>query len=163
MKIFILSGIYLIICTYTDIRYKKISTLLSIVIGLSGLFISLCSLWNPDFPGLDIFSLNLEVYAFSEHTSFFTLALSLSLSLFMLIVSILTKGSFGTGDCVMLAVLACFMTPYHLMSVLVFGLFFSGIASLLLITVKKYSRKDTIFFAPFLLTGHICCFLLNTL
>lgn len=163
IKTYIITGIYLAICTYTDIKYKKISVFISAAIGLAGLFISLCSLWDISFLQLDILGFRLNLSSFSGHISLFTIAASLSVCILMLTVSILTKGSFGTGDCIMLTVLACFMAPAHLITVLIYGLFFSGITALLLLIVKKRSRKDTVFFAPFLLTGHICCFLLYSL
>lgn len=161
MIVFILTGFYLIICSYTDIKYKRINILLSSVTGLIGLIISICSFCGFSCP--DLFGFRISSYVSTEHTSVYTLVISLFISILMLIISILTKGSIETGDCIMLAVLGCFMSPYHIMAILLYGLIFSGITALFLIVAKKYSRKDTLFFAPFLLMGHICCFLLNTL
>lgn len=151
MLIFILTGTYLSLCSYTDLRYKKINIPLSAITGFIGLACSVCS--------LSAFGFN-HNYSLSEHTSFLTLAISICVSIFMLIVSRLTKGSVGTGDCIMLAVLSCYLSPGHIVSVLLYGLIFSGIIALFLLIIKKYTRKDTLPFAPFLLSGHICCFLL---
>lgn len=163
MTIFITTTIYLIICSYTDIRYKKINVLFSAAAGLIGILASVCSLCGFKFFYLKIFDMTINPSSFTEHTSFFTLAVSISVSIFMLLASLLTKGALGTGDCIMAAVLSCFMSSYHLISILVYGFFFSGLTALFLIIAKKYSRKDTLFFAPFLLIGNVCCFMLYTL
>lgn len=163
MIVFILTGIYLIICSYTDIKYKNINILISVIMGLIGLLISICSFCGFNLNRLSFCGFHIGSYISTEHTSIFTLAISLFISLLLLIISLLTKGSIETGDCIMLAVLACFMSPYHIMAILVYGLIFSGITALFLLVVRKYSRKDTLFFAPFLLIGHICYFLLYTL
>lgn len=162
MTIFILTGFYLTLCSYTDIKHKKINVMFSAIIGLIGLISSICSLFDLNLFHLKIYGISINVHAVSEHSSFFALAISLLISIFMLIISILTKGALGTGDCIMSAVLACFLSPYHLISILIYGFFFSGIVALFFLA-KKHSRKDTLCFAPFLLISHICYFLLYTL
>ncbi len=156
MTVFILTGFYLALCSYTDIKYKKINVLFSAVMGLIGLISSMYGLFDLNF-------FNYKFCCLSEHSSFFSLGVSLLISIFMLIISILTKGALGTGDCIMSASLACFLSPYHLIAVLIYGFFFTGIAALFLLFAKKHSRRDTICFAPFLLISHICYFLLYTL
>ena len=162
MAIFMITGFYLALCSYTDIKYKRINVIFSAIIGLIGLISSICSLFDLNYFHLNIYGIGVNIHGISEHSSFFTLAISLLISIFMLIISVLTKGALGTGDCIMSAVLACFLSPYHLISILIYGFFFSGIVALFLLA-KKHSRKDTLCFAPFLLISHICYFLLYTL
>lgn len=158
MTIFTITGIYLAICSYTDIKYKKINILLSVAAGLTGFVTSVCSLSGFDFFKLNICGTVINASFFTEHTSLFSIVVSLFICTLMLLISLLTKGAIGTGDCIMTAVLACFMMPYHLIAILLYGFFLSGLAALFLLIIKKYSRNDTLFFAPFLLIGHICYF-----
>lgn len=162
MIMIILSVIYLCICSYTDIRYKKINILLSAIVGITGLSVSILSLCRFNSCLFNNLSFSVKSAFFTEHTSFFTLAASVLISIFMMIISLLTKGALGAGDCIMIAVLACFMSPYHIISMLLYGLIFSGIAALFLLTVEKCSRKDTLSFAPFLLIGHIIYYIFFT-
>lgn len=163
MTVFLLPGIYLIICSYTDIKYRKINILVSAITGFIGLIISILSYIGFKFNFTDFYGYHISCNISTDHTSLYSLAISFFVCAAILLISVFTKGSIGTGDCIMLAVLACFMSPAHIMSVLVYGLIFSGIAALFLIVVRRYSGKDTLFFAPFLLIGHICYFLLYAL
>ena len=160
MAVYILTGVYLILCSYTDIRHKKINVLFSVIVGLIGLVMSIFRLCGLNISFFNISSFYISSYALTLHTSVYTFLVSLFISLLIFAISFLTKGSISIGDCIMLTVLACFMPPYCILSILLYGLISSGITALFLIIIKKLSRKDTIPFAPFLFIGHICSFLL---
>jgi prepilin signal peptidase PulO-like enzyme (type II secretory pathway) len=164
MIVLFLTGIFLIFCSYTDIRYKKISIFPPAIYAAFGTAISVCII-----SGLDIYSFHLSnFYLFSKellqvssnsilHTSPASIFLSLGSCAIMFIFSIISSGGIAIGDCIVMSALACCMSPYYLISIIFFGFIFSGLTSLFLITVKKRSKKDTMPFAPFLLAGYLCC------
>lgn len=160
MIIFILIFFYLSVCVYTDIRYKTICIPLSVIIGIMGVIFSICNFFNINFGNTGFFGIYFPEYTFSEHTSPFSFVISISISILIFIVSLLTKDSIGKGDSIMAAVLACYICPSHIIAILLYGFIFSGIFALFLIILKRKKRNDIIPFAPFLLSGHICYFLL---
>ena len=79
--------------------------------------------------------------------------------LFML-VSVLTKGSIGFGDGIMIAAAGALTGVLFVMSASIFGFLSAGIFGLVYIKVKKMDRKTKLPFAPFF-TG--ACLLLEVL
>ena len=78
----------------------------------------------------------------------------------LLLVSVLTKGSIGFGDGIMIAAAGAWAGILFTLSASIFGFLSAGIFGLIYIKVKKMDRKTKLPFAPFF-TG--ACLLLEVL
>lgn len=130
ITIFILY-IYLIICTVSDIKTKKISLKFSLVFLFLGLFI----------------------YLFFIKADIKILLYNLLSGISVLLVSLFTKGAIGAGDAVILIIMSFYMPSASTLIILFFSLLIASIVSVTLI-IKKYSRKYELPFAPFITLGY---------
>lgn len=118
-----------------DIRTHQIPDSFLIYIGFSQFFYRLCVMslegfWWELFTGLVAFVL-------------------------LLILSILTKGSFGIGDAKLLGVTAVFTGASYLIQVVFWGMLCAFVYSVYLLACKKASKKTELPFVPFLMGGMI--------
>ena len=118
-----------------DIRTHQIPDSFLIYIGLSQIFYRLCVmpleglLWEL-LTGLVVFVL-------------------------LLILSILTKGSFGMGDAKLLGVTAVFTGASYLIQIIFWGMLCAFVYSIYLLACKKGNKKTELPFVPFLMGGMI--------
>ena len=80
--------------------------------------------------------------------------------LFLLAVAWITREKVGYGDGLVIMVCGAFLGLSGGMSCLMTALFFSAMASLYLLIIKKCGRKKELPFVPFILCGYImwlCC------
>lgn len=132
--------IYLIICTFTDLKKRSISLIISTVFILAGLI--LC------------------ILGYSPHDNFISLLLSLLPGGVLLLLSVVTKEAIGYGDGLMLITMGFYLSHPENLSILLYSLIIAGIFSLFLLTLGKYQRKYKIPFSPFLLLGYLIYFML---
>lgn len=130
ITIFILY-IYLIICTVSDIKTKKISLKLSFVFLFLGLFI----------------------YLFFIKADAIILLYNLMPGICLLLVSLFTKGAVGCGDAVILMIMSFYIPSASVLIILFFSLLAASVISVILM-IKKYSRKYALPFAPFITLGY---------
>lgn len=78
-----------------------------------------------------------------------------------LICMILTHGSLGMGDVKLLMVMASFLGIDGICGTVFVSVFFSAVAAVALLVLKKKSTKDAIPFAPFILAGTVVCLALT--
>lgn len=130
ITIFILY-IYLIICTVSDIKTKKISLKLSFVFLFLGPFI----------------------YLFFIKADVIILLYNLIPGICLLLVSLFTKGAVGGGDAVILMIMSFYIPSASVLVILFFSLLAASVVSVILM-IKKYSRKYALPFAPFITLGY---------
>jgi len=123
--------IYLMMCTVSDIKTKKISLKLSLVFLFLGLFI----------------------YMFFIKADAIILLYNLIPGICLFLVSLFTKGAVGCGDAVILMVMSFYMPSASILIILFLSLLAASVVSVRLI-MKKYSRKYTLPFAPFITLGY---------
>ncbi|MFQ9933374.1 MAG: prepilin peptidase [Lachnospiraceae bacterium] len=139
MYCILLPAIYLIICSFTDIKSMKISLPLSLMFSLTGILLSLFSLTN--------------------HQNIFDLILSVSAGLLIILASFISRGSIGIGDGFIISVIGCFHSSWITVCVIAYSFFIAAVFCLILILLKKQSKGVKIPFAPFILIGYIFNFL----
>lgn len=136
--ILIILYIYLILCTITDIRTRRIN-------------LKLCILF---------LSLGIFVHIFFIKPDILILIYNLIPGIFLLIISLLTKGAVGSGDAVIFIIMAFYMDSTLILTILFFSLLAASIFSIILL-IKKYSRKYSLPFAPFITVGFTISILLQ--
>ncbi len=125
--------IWLIMCSWQDIRRKKIHVIL---IGIGFLAILACSMIS------------------GEITLWNRLA-GLSLGIILIILNQLTRGQIGMGDGLIVSILGLCLGFTANAFILVYGLFGSAVFSVFIIILHRPNRKTTIPFIPFLLIGYL--------
>lgn len=130
--------IYLIICTATDIKTKKISLKICLIFLLLGFLINI----------------------FLLKTTVSILLYNLIPGICLLFFSILTKGSIGCGDALILIIMSFYMRFPSILIILFLSLLSASAFSIILI-IKKYSRKYSLPFAPFITFGYTIFLLLQ--
>ena len=118
-----------------DIRTHQIPDSFLIYIGLSQIFYRLCVM-------------PLEGLLWELLTGIVVVVL-------LLILSILTKGSFGMGDAKLLGVTAVFTGASYLIQIIFWGMLCAFVYSIYLLACKKGNKKTELPFVPFLMGGLI--------
>lgn len=124
--------IYLIFCTWKDIKTKTVSLLFS--------FITACIL------------LILQLVFADNHFSYYLYALIPGI--FLLFISFCTRQSLGYGDCIVFLTIGIGLGFSSLLLVTIVAFILSAVYSLFLI-IKRKSGKTEVPFLPFILTGFL--------
>jgi leader peptidase (prepilin peptidase) / N-methyltransferase len=125
--------IWLILCSWQDIRKKKIHVIL---IGIGFLTILTCS------------------FLAGEITIWSRLA-GLGLGILLLLLNPITRGQIGIGDGLIVSIMGLGVGFNATSFILAYGLFGSAVFSIGLILFRKVNRKATIPFIPFILLGYL--------
>jgi len=91
---------------------------------------------------------------FERQNSFLPVAGGIGIGLLFIFLSKMSKGGIGMGDALLISAIGIYLGFWKLILLTGYGLFLSGIFSLILIIVKK-DRKLTIPFVPFLCAGYL--------
>jgi hypothetical protein len=124
--------IYLIICTITDIKRKKINLPVSLFFLFAG---------GP-------------AQFFIVHSSLKVLFINLLTGFLLAVISKITKGAVGFGDALIFVIMAFYMPSVSTIYILFFALIFASFFSIILL-LRKYSRKYVFPFAPFICFGFL--------
>ena len=73
----------------------------------------------------------------------------------MILLSLITRGSVGLGDGILLMVTGVYLGGYGNLELFMTGLFFAALWSLGMLTLKKKKGKEEIAFVPFLLLSYV--------
>lgn len=130
--------IYLIICTVTDLKTRKINLVISLIYFLIGI--------------------TCQIFFIPCDSSI--LFLNLLPGFFLLVISKTTKGAIGCGDAIIFVNMALFLRTFSALNVLFFSLIIASCFSLILLC-KKYSKNYAFPFAPFILSGYLITFLMS--
>jgi len=129
----VMTGIWLLLCSWQDFRKKKIHIALIIIGGLIILIYSFLS----------------EDLAFSNRIA------GLTLGLILLLLNPVTGGQIGIGDGLIVSILGIGLGFNHLAFILAYSLFGSAAFAVGLILFRKAGRKFTMPFIPFLFLGYL--------
>ena len=129
----IILGIFLLICSVTDIRSKRISAAVLIVFAAAG-----CALFFIYRP-----------------VSLFEETAGLLFGMVFIGLSILTEGKVGLGDGLMMMVTGVFLGARENCVLIMTACFLSAIFSLICLVLKKAGRNTEFPFAPFILISFI--------
>lgn len=124
---------WLLICSWQDIKKKKINLLLILAGFIINIIVSL--LWS-----------NVSV---ASHI------LGILPGLLLLMISYITRGQIGIGDGLILSITGIYLGPEKNIAVLAYGLFCAALFSIILLSFQLASRKKTIPFIPFILIGYL--------
>jgi leader peptidase (prepilin peptidase)/N-methyltransferase len=129
----VITGIWLLLCSWQDFRKKKIHIGLIIIGG----FITL-------------------IYSFlSGELAFFNRIAGLTLGLTLLLLNPLTGGQIGVGDGLIVSILGIGLGFNQLAFILAYSLFGAAVFAVGLMLFRKAGRKFTIPFIPFLFLGYL--------
>lgn len=126
----------LIICSYQDMKEKQVSVW---IIALGAIVISLC------VPFVDPF-------VFTDRI------LGMLLGGCVVGISKITRGKIGMADGYILCATGIGLGLRDNIQLFVYGLFIAAIFSIILLVLRKVTRKHSIPFVPFLLLGYLVIF-----
>ncbi len=125
--------VLLIICAVEDWKRKEVTVIYILMFGIAGILLH----WF--FPNCSVYSMIWGVL----------------LGIGMMGVSLLSRGSVGMGDGILLMVTGVYLGGYGNFELFMTGLLLAGIWSLGILALKKKKRKERIAFMPFLLAAHV--------
>ena len=82
-------------------------------------------------------------------------------SIFLFVLSILTKEAIGMGDAFAVLLCACYLPFYPVFFIFVAGLFMAGVVGVFLILIRKGNRKTEIPYLPFLSFSYLIYLISN--
>lgn len=138
------------VCTYTDIRYRKIygwSLVLYGILAMGGRILGRAAV-NTGLMGTDA---GLVLNAAAELAS--DLIIGLLPGLFCIAISWISRQSLGYGDSILIAVSGISLGLLTCLHLLLTALFFAGVIGLVLLVFFRKGRKYDMPFAPFLFLG----------
>ncbi|MDF2473797.1 MAG: peptidase prepilin type [Anaerocolumna sp.] len=128
-----LTLVWLILCSYQDVKRKQINTML-ILIG--AVVILAASFLQGD---LDLMER----------------LLGLTPGIILLLLSYITRGQIGIGDGLIICGIGICFGLLETVVLLAYGLFGSAIFAVIILCIHKADRKKTIPFVPFILLGYM--------
>jgi len=105
--------------------------------------------------GLVVFGVVVLIYCLCIGTGLYSMLSGLVPGAVVLLVSLCTKESIGTGDGLMLLVLGMFCGFRTILSVLGTALVFTAFTAMLLLIFRRAGRKTELPFLPFLFAGYV--------
>lgn len=121
------------LCSLEDMKYKRLTVLYILLFGIGGmilhLFVPVCSIYS--------------------------ILCGMLLGIFMILISVITRGSVGMGDGILLVVTGVYLGGYGNLELFMMGLLLSALCSLALLILKKKNRKEEIAFVPFLFLSYL--------
>lgn len=104
------------------------------------------------------FLCSLILYAFVKPVPLWEMVGGIIIGGVMLVISYITKGALGFGDGLFLIIAAIHLGVEKVIAILTFGLFLSAIFSVILLILRKVSRKTALPFVPFMALGYLFTF-----
>jgi len=132
----LLAIIFLMVCSYTDLKYKEVSVFTLLIFSVLGFIVMI-------------------IESGTGLISYTECILNPLLGLVLLGISILTKGEIGQGDAFVIMITGCMWGATKNCSVFFVATIAAGIFSFLILIIKKYEKKASFPFIPFLLIGDI--------
>ena len=130
---------YLAINSFTDIKKKKISVVVSLIFFVIGVVVSIIN----------------------KEKSLISILGGVGIGFILLLVGKFSRESVGIGDGLIFLVTGLYLGFTRNIVLLLYGLIFCALVSIILITFKKLKLKDKIPFAPFVLVAYISMLLLE--
>lgn len=124
--------IFLLFSSFLDIRKREISLWITAVYGLAGI-----------------------TYSIRTGRNVIDFLIPLSVGMFILACSILTRGQIGMGDGWLLLALGCMLRMESYIQMACIGMLLAAVCSGVLMLVFRKNRKTEIPLVPFLLLGYV--------
>jgi len=124
--------LFLVICTYFDMKTKMLPVCLLVMGGLG-----------------------VSISHIIQRENWWIYVMGILLGAAFLLVSKVTKEGLGYGDSILILLLGAFVGLWQVLLVLVIAFVSAAIFSSVVLVLKKMSRKKQIPFVPFLLLGYI--------
>ena len=124
--------IFLLFCSFLDIRKREISIPVTLMFGLAGV-----------------------AYSITTGRTMTDYLIPAAIGIFILACSILTRGQVGMGDGWLLMALGCMMRMESYIQMACIGMLLAAACSGVLLLVFRKSRKTEIPLVPFLLLGYV--------
>lgn len=131
MQNYVLLGL-LVPCAAEDIRKKEVNVIYILLLGIVGVLLHLIS------PNCSISSILLGLLPGAA----------------MMAVSLLSRGSVGMGDGILLVVTGVYLGGGKTLCLLLTALLLAALWALAVLVLKKKTRKERIAFVPFLLAAY---------
>lgn len=132
MQKIVLLGL-LSLCTWEDIRRKELTVIYILLFGIAGVILHL----------------------FHPVCSIYSLLWGSLLGVGMMALSLLSRGSIGMGDGILLMVTGVYLGGTDNLELFFTGLLLAALWSLALLVCRKKRGKEEIAFVPFLLVSYI--------
>ncbi len=132
MHKFIVLGL-LSLCSLKDMKTRELAVIHILLFGIGGVLLHL----------------------FAPVCSIYSVLGGMAIGIAMMIVSVVTKGSVGMGDGILLIVTGVYLGGHKNLELFMTGLFFAALWSLGLLVLKKKKGKEEIAFVPFLLLSYL--------
>jgi leader peptidase (prepilin peptidase)/N-methyltransferase len=129
----VFAGIFLFICTYTDIKDKCINVNICIVFGVIGLIYKY----------------------FCNSIGLMSVAMAILPGILLLMISIISKGSVGKGDAVVTGTMGLYVGGVKTILILSNGILILCIVGIICMLIMKKDKSYRIPFVPFLTIGFI--------
>ena len=121
------------ICSVQDVRKKQISVWIAAVFAVTGIVLYI---WKNPFPLPELFG-------------------GMALGGILLVLSLLTRESIGTGDGLLLVVTGLYLGFWENLWLILGALALASLGSLVLVVVCKKGRTYEIPFVPFMLISYV--------
>lgn len=127
-----------------------------LVLGLLGL----CSLEDIKHRRLTVFYIlmfgvvGIVLHLFAPVCSIYSILWGMLLGGAVILISVVTHGSLGMGDGILLVVTGVYLGGYGNLELFLTGLFLAAFCSLGLLAFKKKRQKDEMAFVPFLFVSY---------
>ncbi len=132
MQKFVVLGL-LGLCSLEDLRRRELTVFYILLFGIVGLLFHL----------------------FAPVCSIYSVLWGMVIGAVLILISLVTRGSVGMGDGILLVVTGVYLGGYENLELLMTGLFLAAIWSLGLLVLKKKKGKEEIAFVPFLLVSYL--------
>ena len=121
------------LCSLEDIKRKELTIVYILMFGIGGIILHL----------------------FAPVCSIYSVLWGMVIGIGLILVSLVTRGSVGMGDGILLMVTGVYLGGYGNLELFMKGLFFAAVWSLGLLVLKKKRGKEEIAFVPFLLISYL--------
>lgn len=147
----IAAAVCLAVMSIQDIRQKKVSVWLILLLGAIGILFAIA-----DLSGVAGAQNNM-----AGSSPFWQLCLpGMVPGIVLCIISRLSGNRIGSGDGYVIMALGIHRGLWDILSCLLYGTVFCGLAGMLLLVMKRRRKEDTLPFLPFLTTGYVITILL---
>lgn len=120
------------LCSLEDVRRRRLTIIYILMFGIGGIIL----------------------HILTPVCSIYSILWGMLLGLAMMLLSLITHGSVGMGDGILLVVTGVYLGGYGNLELFMLGLLLSALWSLALLVLKKKTRKEEIAFVPFLLLSY---------
>lgn len=120
------------LCSLEDVKYRRLTVIYILMFGIVGVIL----------------------HMFAPVCSIYSILWGMLLGIVLILISVVTRGSLGMGDGILLVVTGVYLGGYGNLQLFLYGLLLSALCSLGLLLLKRKKRKDEIAFVPFLLLSY---------